>query len=48
MPSLPHAAEYEVWHGVDDRDYLINTAALLPRDPLANTQLEARRCHVAV
>ena len=43
MPALPRAAEYEVWHGVDGRDYLINTSALLPRDPIASTQLEATR-----
>lgn len=43
MSSLPTSAVFEVWHGVDNRDYLINTAGLLPRDPLAVTQLESTR-----
>lgn len=43
MPSLPNSAVFEVWHGVDNRDYLINTSGLLPRDPLAVTQLESTR-----
>ena len=43
MPVLPTAAQYEICRGTDSRDYMINMAALIPRDPLAVTPLEATR-----
>lgn len=35
MPSLQEKAKYEVWHGEDNRDYMICCSDLLPSDPFA-------------
>lgn len=36
MPALPIRAEYEVWKGDDNRDYMIKCTGLLPSDSYVN------------
>ena len=43
FPTLSSNAEYEIWHGDDNRDYMINCTGLLPIDPFTLSETEMTR-----
>ena len=44
MPCLNPTAGYEVWKGVDNRDYIVSCKDLLAEDPLVLTPEDQPRC----